>query len=185
MKKIILVIVMVMFFAVSGCGQPKIDENAMPDVVFEYFKDEHTNEQIYDNWFIDKGGGLYHVINGEVYGTAQLREDYKTLLKDVCVCVGEIEYEELVEKYKILREVSVSDKNIVEIHESFLDWGEGTTEEWSGYCYDKKGNIVIVSLHGEGDYYYTNEDPRAGELAKWMDTIVQEAMEESGQNTSR
>ncbi len=179
--KMLLILLVAVWFILPGCGQPKTDENAMPDVVFAYYEDKKDydkfEEKRYDIWFIDREGALYHVMSNESYNMAQLGEEYKTSLKNICVCIKIIDYEELIEKYKILKEVSVSDKNLVEIQESELEWVLGT-KRWSGRCYDSRGNIVYVSLHGEGDSYYTNKDPRAGELAKWMDAIVQDAMPE-------
>ena len=177
MKKHCFNIIMLVLCALFliGCAREKVsdttedEENSMPSIVFTYT--HSAEEEIY--MLIDKYGDIY-LGEGEAfcYSTAEEKmESYETYINVTnSEKIGSIDVEELQKKYHLLKEIE-KDGNYEWIQEeSVCDVYLGQ-HIWKGYCYNKKGELISIGLHGEGDCTCTNEDTRAEELAEWMKEI--------------
>lgn len=157
----------------AGCNQkPAKQKNTpMPAIVFDYtYCYEYTEPNMYAFMCIDKDGNIYSGSSKEYcYCKAEERmELLASLVKEQdCKLISTIQTGELQEKYDELKQIAAGDKNKITVEESMIDVCIGQ-HQWNGYCYDTKGDMNVVTLNGEGDSRYINDDSEAAKLADWM-----------------
>ena len=174
MKKVLIIICMSLLLSLSGCSQQQ--EIEMPEIVFEYFYYlDYQESPPYDIWWIEQDGSIYYS-NDEMYyhyTGAQRMEQYESIKAELDYeVVGTVDVDVLQEKWQILQEIVNGENNEVLIEEDMLDVVK-PREKWYGYCYNSEGELKVVTLRGDGNTMYTNQDHRARELADWLDEVFQ------------
>lgn len=179
MKKMVIIICMGLLLSLSGCSQqPEIPEVEMPEIVFKYFyyMDYFGTRDIppYDIWWIERDGTAYHGGDETHRSAVNLMEQYESIKAEFDYeVVGTVDVEILQEKWQVLQEIVNGENNEVLIEDDMLTVVK-PEEMWYGYYYNSEGELKVVTLRGEGNLTYTNQDPRARELADWLDEVFQE-----------
>ena len=152
-------------------NQTDILENEnMPEIVFDYTFFYEANEPYsYMFVFIDKYGNVYYGDNEIYFCNAEEKMHlYQNLINDTdCKKINVADMKQLQQKYDLLKQIVKDGNNKVTIKESVLDVCLGQYT-WTGYYYDENGNLNTLTLYGEGDSSYINNDNRAKEIAEWI-----------------
>ncbi len=164
-----------LLLSLSGCSQQQ--EIEMPEIVFEYFyyMDYFGTRDIppYDIWWIEQDGTVYHGGDETHRSAVDLMEQYESIKTEFDYeVVGTVNVDVLQEKWQVLQEIVNGENNEVLIEEDMLTVVK-PREKWYGYYYNSDGELKIVTLRGEGNTMYINQDPRARELADWLDEVFQ------------
>ena len=179
MKRVWMIFICVsLLLSLSGCSQQQ--EIEMPEIVFEYYyyMDYFGTRDIppYDIWWIEQDGSIYHS-NDEMYyhyTGAQRMEQYESVKAELDYeVVGAVDVDVLQEKWQVLQEIVNGENNEVLLEDDMLTVVK-PEEMWYGYCYNSDGELEVVILRGEGNISYIHQDPRARELADWLDEVFQE-----------
>ncbi|MDE7366612.1 MAG: hypothetical protein K2N24_04585 [Lachnospiraceae bacterium] len=178
MKRLwVFFICMSLLLSLSGCSQQQ--EIEMPEIVFEYlyYMDYFGTRDIppYDTWWIEQDGTICHSRDEayQQYTAKDLMEQYESIKAELDYeVVGTVDVDVLQEKWQILQEIVNGENNEVLIEEDMLTVVK-PEEMWYGYYYNSDGELKVVTLRGEGNTMYINQDPRARELADWLDEVFQ------------
>ncbi|MDE7366613.1 MAG: hypothetical protein K2N24_04590 [Lachnospiraceae bacterium] len=172
MKKVLIIICMSLLLSLSGCSQQQ--EIEMPEMVFRYFYHlDYQEVPPYDIWWIEQDGTICHSRDETYQSAAGLMEQYESIKAELDYeVVGTVDVDVLQEKWEILQEIVNGENNEVLLEEDMLTVVK-PREKWYGYYYNSDGELEVVILRGEGNTMYINQDPRARELADWLDEVFQ------------
>ena len=173
MKRVWMIFICVsLLLSLSGCSQEQ--EIEMPEMVFRYFYHfDYREAPPYDIWWIERDGTICYCGNEDYQSAVDLMEQYESIKAELDYEVlGTVDTEVLQEKWQVLQEIVNGENNEVLIEEDMLDVVK-PEEMWYGYYYNSEGELKVVTLRGEGNTMYINQDPRARELADWLDEVFQ------------